>query len=673
MPLPSDASQQREQLVRRLAAEDSDIDLISMDVIWTAEFAEAKWVVPWPKDVAAKVSDGVIPAVLATGRYKHRMYGAPLNTGTQLLWYRKDLVPTPPTTWAEMIDEAQTLPAGERAIEVQAARYEGLTVWFNSLLASAGGRIVTPSGKVSLKQLTRREQALQVMRDVARAKGSDPSISNNFEDDGRLAFQAGNAAFMVNYPFVDPAIKEGNPDVYENMGAALWPRVDPNEPAHVSLGGFNLGVGAFSNHKAADFAAAQCLEQPAQQVIYAKGDGLAPITQSLYQDARIRKAFPYADLLLQTLQQGSTRPVSPAYNDISLAVQDTLHPPGSINPTWRRLDAARAASTTPSTREGCCDEARRTPGPPTRPSRRRSPTRPARPRRRNRRTRSERRLGWMLCAPAAIVMIAVTAYPIGYAIYLSLQRADLRFPNAEQVRRPRQLLVRPVGRTCGGRTSGRPSRSRSSRSSIELVLGMALAFVMHRALVGRGLVRSAILIPYGIVTVDRRPGVEVRVHAGHRLHRLLVRNRQGLAHPARAARCSSSSSPRSGRPRRSWRCCCWPGSRSCPSSLIEAAKVDGATSWQAFRRVTLPLMKGAILVAVLFRTLDAFRVFDSIFIQTQGANNTESVSILGYNQLLNRLNLGIGSAVSVADLPVRRDHRRVVRQGLRGEPRPATR
>ena len=84
-----------------------------------------------------------------------------------------------------------------------------------------------------------------------------------------------------------------------------------------------------------------------------------------------------------------------------------------------------------------------------------------------------------------------------------------------------------------------------------------------------------------------------------------------------------------------------------PEGLIEAAKVDGATAWQAFRKVTLPLMKGAILVALLFRTLDAFRVFDTIYIQTAGANNTESVSILGYNQLLNRLNLGIGSAVSV--------------------------
>src|SRR5204862_2183717 len=84
-----------------------------------------------------------------------------------------------------------------------------------------------------------------------------------------------------------------------------------------------------------------------------------------------------------------------------------------------------------------------------------------------------------------------------------------------------------------------------------------------------------------------------------------------------------------------------------PDELLEAAKVDGANAVQRFIRITLPLMKPAILVALLFRTLDAFRIFDTIFIQTSGANNTESVSILGYNVLINRVNIGLGSAVSV--------------------------
>jgi multiple sugar transport system permease protein len=84
-----------------------------------------------------------------------------------------------------------------------------------------------------------------------------------------------------------------------------------------------------------------------------------------------------------------------------------------------------------------------------------------------------------------------------------------------------------------------------------------------------------------------------------------------------------------------------------PEELQEAAKVDGANAWQRFLKVTLPTMKGAVLVALLFRALDAFRIFDTVFIQTRGANSTETVSILGYNQLINRVNLGVGSAVSV--------------------------
>ncbi|MCU1458061.1 MAG: lpqY [Actinomycetia bacterium] len=331
-PLPSDATAQREQLVRRLAAHDSTIDLISMDVIWTAEFGEAGWVDPWPKSRADQIGQGVIPAVLKTGQYKNRMYAAPLDTASQLLWYRKDLVKTPPKTWAEMIQMADQLPKNKNWIEVQAARYEGYTVWFNTLLESAGGSILTKTGKVALPTGP-TEAALKVIKDVATSKAADPSMSNNQEDQGRLAFEAGNAAFMVNYPYVYASLKADKPKLFPNLGIALYPRVDANKPAKVTLGGFNIGVGAYGKHKSVAFDAGTCLGQPEQQVLYAVKDGLPPVSQALYKDPRIVKAYPYADLLLQTFSDGSTRPVSPAYNDISLAVQRTIHPPSSINPT----------------------------------------------------------------------------------------------------------------------------------------------------------------------------------------------------------------------------------------------------------------------------------------------------------------------------------------------------
>jgi multiple sugar transport system substrate-binding protein len=259
------------------------------------------------------------------------MYGAPLNTGSQLLWYRKDLVPQPPATWDEMVRMTKNLPAGTRAIEVQGARYEGFTVWFNSLLASAGGEILDKRGDVSLARGP-TQNALRVMRAVATAPGADPSLSNNKEDESRVAFQSGHAAFMVNYPFVYTAAKEEAPKIFKNLGVALFPRVGPTEPAHVTLGGFNLGISKFGAHRMLAFAAARCLGAAKQQLLYATKDGLPPVSEALYQDPRVLKAFPYANLLLETFREGSTRPVSPAYNDISLVVQRTLHPPRSIDP-----------------------------------------------------------------------------------------------------------------------------------------------------------------------------------------------------------------------------------------------------------------------------------------------------------------------------------------------------
>jgi len=148
VPLPADADQQREQLVRRLAARDSDIDLVGMDVIWTGEFATAGWVRAWDGPRADAVREGTLEVASESGSHGGELYAAPFTTNAQLLWYRGDLVSSPPQTWGEMLDAAERLAdAGlPHQIMVQAARYEGLAVWFNTLLASAGGEIVDADG-----------------------------------------------------------------------------------------------------------------------------------------------------------------------------------------------------------------------------------------------------------------------------------------------------------------------------------------------------------------------------------------------------------------------------------------------------------------------------------------------------------------------------------------------
>jgi multiple sugar transport system substrate-binding protein len=327
--LPTDSDQQRELIVRRLAAKDQSIDVIGMDVNWTAEFAQAGWILPWTGPNRAAAVDGRVPALLQAVRYKGNIWAAPFTTNTQLLWYHKDVVKgEPPKTWDEMIAQAQKIGPKQGKIVVQGRRYEGLVVWFNTLVASAGGRILDNNGNIGLGPPA--VKAATIMRDVAKKAGT-PTIANDKEDTGNDAFKAGDLAFMVNYPFVYASVADDKKAV-ANLGVAPYPSVTPGEPSHVTFGGINLGIGAYSTHKELAFTAAKCLAEPAQQEVAAIKGGLFPTRAALFNDADIRKTYPFADLVKQALDSGVPRPVLPAYADISLAVQTSLHPPGSINP-----------------------------------------------------------------------------------------------------------------------------------------------------------------------------------------------------------------------------------------------------------------------------------------------------------------------------------------------------
>jgi multiple sugar transport system permease protein len=263
------------------------------------------------------------------------------------------------------------------------------------------------------------------------------------------------------------------------------------------------------------------------------------------------------------------------------------------------------------------------------------------------RTQSERKLAWLLCAPAVVAMLLVTAYPIIYAFILSLQDVDLRFPDEggfAGLSNYETVL-----------TSSKWWQSVFNTAfitlvsvGIELVLGMIIALAMHRAVFGRGAVRTSVLIPYGIITVvaafawfyafDPASGfvnglpfvADDKAWFGDRWSAMavIIAAEVWKTTPFIALLLLA-------------------GLTTIDEGLYEAAKVDGANAVQRFFKITLPLMVPAILVALLFRTLDAFRVFDSIFIMTGGGQDTESVSIVGYNQLISRVNLGLGSAVSV--------------------------
>nr|MBS0020326.1 ABC transporter substrate-binding protein [Gammaproteobacteria bacterium] len=338
--LPASADQQREQLVRRLAAGDRDIDIIGMDVIWTAEFAEAGWILPWPGAWAQSAKQGRLAPTVQSALYEGKLWAVPFTSNTQLLWYRTDRVTEAPDTWDKMIRRAQAL--GENGtIQVQGERYEGLTVFFVSLLASAGGSVLDEQGQSVSLDARATQEALEIMRRLARSSVTDRMLSTSREDEARLAFEAGESSFMVNYTFVWPSAHSNTPQVAENMGWARWPSVQEGQPSRVAIGGINLGVSAHSRYPEFAFEAALCIASESHQRLAAAQGGLPPTLEALYDDRRVREVFPFADVLRETLKDGVQRPQSPLYSDISLAISRTLHPMTNIDP---QADVARLRS-----------------------------------------------------------------------------------------------------------------------------------------------------------------------------------------------------------------------------------------------------------------------------------------------------------------------------------------
>jgi multiple sugar transport system substrate-binding protein len=357
--LPKGADDQRLQLARRLVAGDSAVDIMGIDVTWTAEFATAGWITKLPDDVAAKVTQGTLAGPLETATFKGALWAAPLNTNTQILWYRKDLAPAPPKTWDEMISMSEGLQQKglPSYIEVQGAQYEGLSVWFNTMINSAGGQIVDENGTVLIGQEPSRgaaEKAATIMQRVAASPASDPSLSVAKENDGRLAMEAGTAAFQINYPFVYASINTPPPDgggggtfidaqgkpagtdtgkkVIDEFAWAPYPSVTPGAPAKPTIGGLNLAVSTTSLHPDLAYEAVQCLRSRENQLRNATDAGVPPTLEALYSDPSFQQKYPAWQAIKESLDNASVRPKTAAYQSISIVLSDLLNPPAQINP-----------------------------------------------------------------------------------------------------------------------------------------------------------------------------------------------------------------------------------------------------------------------------------------------------------------------------------------------------
>jgi multiple sugar transport system substrate-binding protein len=343
--LPRAADGQRQQLVRRLAAHDKGLDILGLDVTWAAEFAQAGWIRPWAGADRDAATNDTLPASLETATWKGKLYAVPYNSNTQLLWYRDDLVPTPPTTWAQMLDAARALAKAGKPhhVEIQGAQYEGLTVWFNTLIESAGGSILnasatTPSlGAPAVK-------AARIMHELATSPVADPSLANQMEDTNRLAMESGGAAFELNYPFVYPSMKANQPELFKHFRWAAYPRVYADQASRPTIGGIDLAIGAYSRHPDLANQAALCLRNRDNQMTAALKGGLPPTLRSLYSNPELIASYPFAADILSALEHASVRPQTPAYQNISIAISHTLSPPAGINPDSAVSDMRRQIS-----------------------------------------------------------------------------------------------------------------------------------------------------------------------------------------------------------------------------------------------------------------------------------------------------------------------------------------
>jgi multiple sugar transport system substrate-binding protein len=331
--LPQGSDGQRQQLVRRMAAGDPSIDIMGLDVTWEAEFAEAGWIEPWTGSNLTQAENGTLKPALQTAIWKGKLYAVPANSNTQLLWYDSALTPNPPKTWAEMLADAAKLKKEGKPhyIEIQGAQYEGATVWFNTMVSSAGGTVLNPNAtKVTLGAPV--VKALSIMKQLATGPGADPSLPVQMENQNRLAMEGGMAAFQLNYPFVYPGMKTDNPKLFKTFKWAPYPSVIPGQPARVTIGGIDFGISSFSQHKALAFQAALCMRDRQNQIIGANVGGVPPTITSLYNDPALFKNYPFHADILQALEHASVRPKTPVYQVVSIDISHLISPPSGINP-----------------------------------------------------------------------------------------------------------------------------------------------------------------------------------------------------------------------------------------------------------------------------------------------------------------------------------------------------
>ncbi|SNV24303.1 Probable ABC transporter-binding protein DR_1438 precursor [Dermatophilus congolensis] len=339
--LPNSASDQRQQLLRRLAASDPGIDLMSLDPVFVAEFAEAGFLEPVPTDKRHTLTDDAVTPIVTAAQWKNTLFAAPMWANTQILWYRKSVAKaagldmTKPVSWDQVIHAAASQ---KKTLGVQASRYEGYSVWINALIESANGKIVKNSGATGKKvdlgiNSPAGKRAAEIIHSLTTAGVGGPALSSSDETAALDLFIANTSSgFLLNWPYVWAALAERKVGFIDDVAWARYPQSVAGQKSRPPLGGIELGVNAASTNKPAAWEAIQCITNVEHQTMYMLGTGNPAARKKVYDNPTIRKKFPMADLIRDSLDSGAPRPVTQYYGDISTALQRTWSPPESVDP-----------------------------------------------------------------------------------------------------------------------------------------------------------------------------------------------------------------------------------------------------------------------------------------------------------------------------------------------------
>lgn len=317
------ADQQHDDLVQNFQAKNENYDVASVDVIWTAEFAARGWLQPLEGEMAID-TDGMLEPTIEAGTYQGKLYTAPVSSDGGILYYRKDLVATPPKTWNEMMEMCSIAKANNiGCYSGQFKQYEGLTVNVSEAINSAGGSVLDEQGNPSLTTPD-AEQGLQNLVD-AFANGNIPAEAITYqEEESRRAFQSGNLLFLRNWPYVyNLATTEGSSVVKDVLGMTALPGEDG--PGASTLGGHNAAISVYSKNKATARDFVKFLIEEEQQKFFATQGSLAPVLGSLYEDEELVAKLPYLPVLKTSIENAVPRPVTPFYPAVTKAIQENSY------------------------------------------------------------------------------------------------------------------------------------------------------------------------------------------------------------------------------------------------------------------------------------------------------------------------------------------------------------